>query len=205
MRGVVALAAVAAALWLVLFSPWTAGALNFWLAMALAAGALAGAALYLARRDLGRLFEFRAVYVWIGLASAVVLYLVFFVGAYVSTNLLTFAAPQITDVYSTRAQAAPWVIALLLLVWVGPAEEIFWRGFLQDRVAARYGEATGYVAASLIYAGVHIWAFNLVLLGAALICGAFWGAMYWKYRSVWPGLISHAVWDVLIFVLFPLR
>jgi membrane protease YdiL (CAAX protease family) len=27
--------------------------------------------------------------------------------------------------------------------------------------------------------------------------------MFLRYRSVWPGLISHALWDVAAFVLFP--
>jgi membrane protease YdiL (CAAX protease family) len=42
-----------------------------------------------------------------------------------------------------------------------------------------------------------------VLLAAAALCGLFWGAMLLRYRSVWPGLISHALWDVAAFVLFP--
>ncbi len=123
----------------------------------------------------------------------------------ISTGLLSFAAPEIRDVYSTRAQAAPWVIAPLLFFWVGPAEEIFWRGLVQDRLAAHLGDSVGYLSASLVYAGVHIWAFNLMLFTAALVCGLFWGFLFLKSRSLWPGVISHAVWDVAIFIFFPLQ
>jgi membrane protease YdiL (CAAX protease family) len=43
-----------------------------------------------------------------------------------------------------------------------------------------------------------------MLLAAAGSCGVFWGAMFWRFRSIWPALISHAVWDVVIFVLLPI-
>jgi membrane protease YdiL (CAAX protease family) len=43
-----------------------------------------------------------------------------------------------------------------------------------------------------------------MLFLAALICGLFWGALFKRYRSVWPVLISHALWDVAIFLLFPI-
>jgi len=61
------------------------------------------------------------------------------------------------------------------------------------------------LCATLIYTIIHIWAFNLMLLGAALVCGLFWGVMFMRYRSAWPGIISHAIWDVTIFVLLPVR
>ena len=92
-----------------------------------------------------------------------------------------------------------------MLLWVGPAEEIFWRGFVQERLCGKYGRAGGYLAASLVYAAIHVFGFNFMLFMASLICGLFWGAMYLRYGSVWPGLISHAVWDVLIFVLIPVQ
>ena len=31
------------------------------------------------------------------------------------------------------------------------------------------------------------------------IGGAVWSAMYMRYRSVWPGFVSHAVVDLCIF------
>ena len=51
---------------------------------------------------------------------------------------------------------------------------------------------------------MHIPTENVMLVLAALTCGLFWGALYWKTGSIIPGLISHMVWDPLIFVLFPI-
>jgi membrane protease YdiL (CAAX protease family) len=108
------------------------------------------------------------------------------------------------SIYRSREQASSLIIGILLFLWIGPAEEVFWRGFVQHRLSKRLGEMQGYVFTSLIYASVHIWAFNLMLFLAALICGLFWGGLFKRYRSVWPVLISHAVWDVAIFILFPI-
>lgn len=205
MTSVARLCALAAFFWFVLFSPWTAPRVNFWLFMAMATAVLSAAGLWLQRDRLREIYAFRPSHVLIGLASALVLYAVFLAGNLVSTQIFQFAKPEIADIYSTRAQASPLTIGLLLLLWIGPAEEIFWRGFVQERLYAKCGRTGGCIAASLIYAAVHVFGFNVMLFMASLVCGLFWGGLYLKYRSVWPGLISHAVWDVLIFVVIPVQ
>lgn len=204
MKAVAGLVGLAAALWLVMFSPWTAGAVSFWLTMSLAAGLLGGAALFVDRARLAEVYCFRPRHVAIGVGSAALLYGLFFVGQVVSTRILPFAGDEIGGVYATRSEAPPALIGALLLLWIGPAEEVFWRGFVQRRLAERWGTAGGLVAATAAYTLVHAWAGNLMLLAAAGLCGLFWGALYARTRSVWPGLISHALWDLVIFVLLPL-
>ncbi|MCU0531655.1 MAG: CPBP family intramembrane metalloprotease [Syntrophales bacterium] len=199
------LCALATFFWFVLFSPWTAPRLNFWLVMALATAVLSAAGLWCQRKKLREIYAFSPTHILIGFLSALALYAIFWVGNLVSTQIFQFAKPEIAGIYSTRAQASPLTIGLLLLFWVGPAEEIFWRGFVQERLCGRYGRTGGYLAASFVYAAIHVFGFNVMLFMASLICGLFWGAMYLKYRSVWPGLISHAVWDVMIFVVIPVQ
>ena len=99
----------------------------------------------------------------------------------------------------------PWLIGVLLLLLIGPGEELFWRGYVQQTMMQRWQPWMAWLIAAAVYAVVHVWAFNFMLFMAALICGLFWGSMYWKYRSVWPGIISHALWDVAIFVVWPIR
>lgn len=205
MTSVVWLCALATLFWFVLFSPWTAPRLNFWLVMTLATAVLSAAGLWCQREKLREIYAFNPSHILIGLLSALLLYAIFWVGNLVSTQIFQFARPEIAGIYSTRAQASPLTIGLLLLFWVGPAEEIFWRGFVQERLCGRYGRTGGYLAASFVYAAIHVFGFNVMLFMASLLCGLFWGAMYLKYRSVWPGLISHAVWDVLIFVIIPVQ
>jgi uncharacterized protein len=205
MTAVVSLCALAALFWFVMFSPWTAPHLNFWLVMAMATAVLAGPGIRLQKSRLREIYSFKGSHIAIGLLSAGILYAVFWVGNVVSSQLFQFAKPEIAGIYVTREQASPLAIGILLLLWVGPAEEIFWRGFVQERLYGRYGRTGGYLVASLVYAAIHVFGFNFMLFMASLICGLFWGAMYLRYGSVWPGLISHAVWDVMIFVVIPLQ
>ncbi len=183
--------------------------------MAVAAGILMISSLIVGRRErreaafprwsFDEAFEFRPSHIWIGLVAAAALYGVFFLGDRISSLLFDFAKPQIAGIYGTKSQATGWVIGALLLLWIGPAEEIFWRGFVQRRMSLKLGEWTGLVVATLIYTLIHIWSFNFMLIMAALICGLFWALMYKYFRSVWPGIISHAVWDAVIFVVFPIN
>ncbi|MFC1619631.1 lysostaphin resistance A-like protein [Candidatus Neomarinimicrobiota bacterium] len=205
MRGVATLGIVAAVFWFVIFSPWTAGWMNFWAQMMLATGLLAGSAVYLNQEQYARLFRCRVMQAALGVLSAAVLYGIFYLGYWFGTAILDFASSQVANIYANKAQAPPALIATVLVVWIGPAEEIFWRGYIQKSFADRWGSYKGYILASLIYALVHIWAFNFMLVMAALVAGLFWGLLFVRTGSLWPGIISHALWDVAIFILWPIQ
>lgn len=98
-----------------------------------------------------------------------------------------------------------WVIALLLFFVTGPAEEFYWRGYLQKNLMVRLGPWQGWLLATVIYAAVHIWSFNFMLIAAAFVAGAFWGAMYWYFDNLIPVIISHSVWSMVIFAVFPMH
>ena len=191
--------------WFILFAPATAHLLNFWAGMSAASGILAFTALLARRQSPPRDFEFKTPHILIGVGSALLLYGVFFVGHALSARLLPFAQGQVMQIYAMKTQMPPALIALLLLFWIGPAEEIFWRGFVQERLSRGLGPQHGYMLATLLYALVHAYAMNFMLLMAALICAAFWGYVYKKQGSLWPVIISHALWDVLIFVVVPIQ
>jgi membrane protease YdiL (CAAX protease family) len=181
---------------------------NFWVEMTIATALLASVSGYINHRiDPAinyRLYYFQPKFILIGILSAGILYLVFFAGDLVSKNIFDFARAQVNLIYDNKTQADPIVIGLLLLLIIGPSEEIFWRGFLQDTLQLKFGDAPGWIIASLIYGGIHIVAWNFMLFMAALICGFYWGWIYKKYRSLQPCIVSHAVWDVTIFVLLPI-
>lgn len=205
LKPVIAGFAIAAVFWFFMFSPFTAGMVNFWLLMTLAAGILTVIALAGDRDQLAVLYAFKGRWILVGLVAAAGLYALFFVGNRLSTMIFDFAGSQVTGIYSTRSQASPFLIGSLLLFWIGPSEEIFWRGFAQRRMALKLGPWKGFAVTTAVYALIHLSSFNFMLFMASLICGIFWGLMYMRFNSVWPCLISHAVWDVAIFVLFPLQ
>jgi membrane protease YdiL (CAAX protease family) len=178
---------------------------NFWAEMAGSTLLLGGMAIYRMRSSLrlNRLWTLRA---WIiGTGSALILYLIFWVGGMLSQWILPTSSAEISTIYAYRGDMHPWVILLVLIFPIGPCEEIFWRGFVQSSLSKIHGKNRGFLAASLLYGLVHVWAGNLMLFLAALTCGFFWGWLYQRERELAPVIISHTLWDVLIFVVIPVQ
>ncbi|PCR99689.1 CPBP family intramembrane glutamic endopeptidase [Lactococcus fujiensis] len=194
---------VAAALWFVMFSPWTKMHVNFWLTMAFSGVVLITLSL-LAGNQFWKKFHFSWRDLIIGIASAAFMWVVFWIGNFISIHLFHFAAPQVSAIYGLKSGSSLVMIALLLLFIIGPAEEIFWRGFVMERMTEKWGPWIGFAVATLVYAAIHIWAFNFMLFMAALICGTFWGLLYKYNRNMFTIIISHALWDVMVFVVFPI-
>ena len=139
-----------------------------------------------------------------GILSAAVLYGVFRVGDEASRYLFAGAAHDISAVYSFKGEAPALRIVLLMLLIIGPGEELFWRGFLQRSLEDMLGPRRGWLVATGIYAAIHVATGNPILVLAAGVCGAFWGWLYSRYRSMFLNAVSHTVWDIVIFILFPL-
>ena len=87
---------------------------------------------------------------------------------------------------------------------IGPAEEIYWHGFVQRRLVGRYGGRAGVLGTAAVYALVHAVSLNPMLILAAGVCGLYWGLLYQREQNLIPLIISHSLWDLLIFVLFPM-
>lgn len=139
----------------------------------------------------------------IGVLSALGLYVVFYTGNTVSRMLFTFAGSGIENVYAFKENVPLVRMALLMVCVIGPGEELFWRGFLQRRLQVEKGPFQGFLLATLLYTAVHLVSGNIMLVIAAAICGVFWGFLYLRAGSLLLNVISHTVWDVAIFLLFP--
>jgi uncharacterized protein len=176
---------------------------SFWLKISFFAAVLAGLALCL-KPDIRFQLRPDTKAIVIGVASAAVLYLIFVGAKAVITALIPFAQEQIGQIYQ-RGQGTPlWAMAVLSLLVTGPAEELFWRGYIQRQLMDHFGQWQGWLMGTIFYAGVHFWSFNLILVGAAMVAGAFWGAMYWRFNSLAAVIVSHSLWRVAAFALFPL-
>ena len=86
----------------------------------------------------------------------------------------------------------------------GPCEELYWRGYIQDSLMERFGGVGGFFMTVALYAAVHVWSFNFMLIGAAAVAGAFWGILYWRLGNLVPVILSHSVWSAFIFAVVPL-
>ena len=138
-----------------------------------------------------------------GVLSALFLYIVFYAGNIVSRQIFSFAQSGIENVYAFKSGVSPFRIAVLMVLLIGPGEELFWRGFLQRRLQMEQGRWRGFIIATSIYTLVHLASGNAMLILAAGLCGLFWGFLYVQKGSILLNIVSHTVWDVAIFLLFP--
>ena len=152
-------------------------------------------AMALANENELRQMRWRGRDIALGLGSAGVLYGIFQVGDRFARSVMPRGSKEIKDIYALRTLAPPAEIATRLATVIGPAEELFWRGFVQRRA--------GGLAAAAAYGGVHVVTGNTTLVGAAAIAGIYWGLLRALGMSM-PALItSHIAWDIWIFLLAP--
>jgi uncharacterized protein len=202
LRTVYATIPLAFAFWFFIFA-WPVG--NFWLKLTGSASLLAAIGLVYSRNVFKTLFEFKIRHLWVGILSALLLYGIFWIGNLAADILFSFASGQIESVYSSKAQLDAFWIALLLLFVIGPAEEIYWHGLVQRRLTGRYGATVGVLATAMVYALVHVVSMNFMLVAAAGVCGLYWGILFQREKKLIPLIISHALWDLMVFVLLPMK
>ena len=194
----------AAILWFVMFSPWTAPMLNFWYAMTFSAVVLISLSVkHIPKVQQG--FRGIAIDAMLGLVIAFLLWWLFWVGDKMSGWLFDFARPQVDMIYGMKDGTYGWLIALFLLFVIGPAEELFWRGYIQRELSERYGGNAGFLLCTAVYTLIHVPSGNFMLVMSALVCGLAWGGLYRLYpRHFLAIVISHSLWDAAAFVWFPI-
>lgn len=88
----------------------------------------------------------------------------------------------------------------VMLLLNGPAEELYWRGFVHTRLAGRGPRPKIIVLTSLAYASYHAvtllvlmgsWSVAALLLLVVLGAGCFWGWLRERFACVWPALFGH--------------
>ena len=204
MRRVVFTIILAAVLWTVMFSPWTAPYVNFWWMMTGSACTLSLCATLFSPGWWKRVHLDPANIIW-GIVIAVALWGIFWLGDKVSQLMFDFARPQVDTIYGMKEGESPWLLTALMLFLIGPAEEIFWRGYVQENFSKRWNPNISFVVTTLIYALVHAGSFNFMLIMAALVAGAAWGLLYRLFPKYFAAIIiSHALWDVAVFIWFPI-
>ncbi len=195
---------VAALLWTIMFSPLTAHWVNFWYMMTASAATLAIYATCV-RPQWWRQVKWKGTELLLGIGIAVALWSIFWVGDRIAVWLFDFARPQVDLIYGMKTGKSPWLLGGLMLLLIGPAEEIFWRSYVQHTLSARYTPNKGFIMATLLYTLVHVASCNFMLLMAALVAGAVWGLCYRFFPNHLGAIIlSHALWDVAVFVVFPI-
>jgi len=186
------------ACWALTFG-WSGG--NFWVKIGASVLLVLGYSLYWQRPKITLRFSS----FFLGILSAAVLYFIFFLGNSLAPYFISGAKGQVGGIYSLGEGSSKFLVFLLLLLITGPGEEIFWRGFLQDQMMKRIGTCRGYLLTTAVYAGVHVFSGNPILILAALMAGAFWGGLYLWKRDLLIQITSHSFWSAFIFAVFPIH
>jgi membrane protease YdiL (CAAX protease family) len=118
---------------------------------------------------------------------------------------------QLGDPDDLRGHALRLFVALVL---VAAAEEIVWRGVVSDLLAPEVGARLAWVASAALYAVANLptmWSLRSPNAGldpllpiAALGAGLVWGAMAKRFGRLVPSIISHAMFDWAVVVMFRL-
>ena len=191
-------------LWTVMFSPWTAPYVNFWWMMTGSACTLSILATIFAPGWWKRV-KLTPTDILLGIAIAAALWGVFWIGDKLSQLMFNFARPQVDLIYGMKDGESMWLLTALMLFLIGPAEEIFWRGYIQQNLSQRWNHNIGFIVTTAIYALVHAGSLNFMLTMAAMVAGAAWGLLYRFFPNRFGAIIvSHAVWDVAVFIWFPI-
>lgn len=131
----------------------------------------------------------------LGLASAAGLYGIFRAGDAVARQVLPRGREEIGDIYALRSLRPKEELAARLGLVIGPAEELFWRGFVQARA--------GLLGTTALYGGAHVVTENATLIGAATVAGAYWGLLRTLGLPLGALVVSHVAWDIWIFLIAP--
>jgi membrane protease YdiL (CAAX protease family) len=112
------------------------------------------------------------------------------------------AADTGLDDPATYLSGALWWITLNSLM-----EEYVWRWFVFRKFETLIGARPAVAAAAgaftlhhvVALAGQFDWRITLVGTLGVFVGGVVWSALYLRYRSIWPGYVSHAIVDLPIF------
>ncbi len=189
---------LAAVLWVLVF---LVRPFEFWLMMGISTSILLTVAVAINREKVSFRMNYRTMSM--GAVSGVLLYGFFYVG-YQFTKSVAVFSQGVGAVYDFRSGVPLAVIALVLVFPIAPSEEVYWRGLIQRRFMERFGGNSGLILAAGAYTLVHLPTLNPPLILTALIGGLVWGWIYKSSRQLEPVILSHIVFDVLIFVIAPL-
>lgn len=140
-----------------------------------------------------------------GMVSGLLIFSLFWVGNFLIDFFHLPFAKGISRLYNSFSPTEIWHYIVLFLIIV-PGEELFWRGFIQKRLTNVLSHSyIGVLIASLLYASVQIYSGSFIHFLAALVAGIFWGILYLWKKSMPLIILSHLVFDLFIFILFPFR
>lgn len=123
--------------------------------------------------------------------------------------LLTLAGLSTGQNQATVPVGDPTTYFLALMVvsvlFVGPAEELLFRGVIQERLRDAWGVAPAIAVASLLFGLIHVFAVQggpaqqLAYAGVATLLGAVLGVAYERTRNVVVPGLAHGLYNATLY------
>jgi CAAX protease family protein len=114
-----------------------------------------------------------------------------------------WGAPAINPSYhyiAGNAAALPWIVAMVLMS-AGFGEEVFFRGYLFERLGKLFGSGKAAVAGAVVlstalFALAHYHEQGLSGVEQAIMTGLVFGGIYAKSRQLWFLMVAHVAFDL---------
>ena len=140
-----------------------------------------------------------------GLASALALYLIFYLGALAIDTLhpLGITSASESSIYSLIASSSnPPYVQVGVLLFDSAGYESFFRGVLQKRLTPRLGAGAA-PAVALFDAALHLVTLNPVWVVGTFVTDLVWGLTCHYGRGTHASFTSHLVCELAIFIVRP--
>jgi membrane protease YdiL (CAAX protease family) len=171
--------------------------ISVWVAMGIALPALGIAAIAVREPSLSPSVS-AGVAVAAGATAGLALYLATRVFVAAVRPWRTFQR-QSVELYARRA-GLPLIAAIVLAaVVMAPGEELFWRGLFQAKLSVVLdGRTAGAAIAWAVFALVNLPSRNLAIIAGAVVGGAVWSALSWWTGGPLASIVCHVLWTALM-------
>ncbi len=96
----------------------------------------------------------------------------------------------------------PWPLFGLYILIVNPIlEEYYWRDYLQERAGLFLSTALFGLIHFPFYALFLGYLIGFVTCFSPFLLGLFWGWLFRRFDTLWPGIISHLAVNIAMFVI----
>ena len=87
---------------------------------------------------------------------------------------------------------------VLVAVFAGVGEELFFRGILQRLFIKFFKNAwAGIIVTAIIFSAIHLQFYGFI---PRLILGILLGLIYWYSGSLWPAILAHFIYDAVLII-----
>jgi hypothetical protein len=102
--------------------------------------------------------------------------------------------PRLRQLVRSLPPGSLAVLAFIMGAFPGFCEELFFRGYMQTRLAERWGGASAVAVSALLFGALHL---DPVQAPMAAVLGLYLGHVTWRAASIWPAVVCHAANNVV--------